>query len=289
MVRQRGRFTSAFAKGALPLRVWYRATALRAKMRCAKTREDMNLNGLAGKRAVVTGAASGIGAAIVVRLLSDGCRVLAVDINADALNEVWKDADAERLRTFAADVASDDGAARYVAAAVSWVGGVDLFANNAGIIRTGTIAEMAVADFDQVMAVNCRGVFLGLQAVLRQMQRQAQGGAIVNTASIGGLGSAMGCGAYNASKAGVITLSKVAAHENGRFGIRVNAICPGQTDTAMLAQLGTEAANERALKHPLGKVGQPSDVANLAVYLLGDESGFQTGGVYVVDGGAMVS
>ena len=249
----------------------------------------MRLSGLAGKRAIVTGAASGIGAAIVARLLREGCRVLAVDVSADALATVWSGADAENLRTFVADVARDDGAARYVAAAVSWVGGVDLFANNAGIIRTGTIAEMAVADFDQVMAVNCRGVFLGLQAVLRQMHAQGQGGAIVNTASIGGLGSAMGCGAYNASKAGVITLSKVAAHENGRFGIRVNAICPGQTDTAILTQLGAEAANERALRHPLGKVGQPADVANLAAYLLSDEAAFQTGGVYVVDGGAMVS
>ena len=249
----------------------------------------MALRGLAGKRAIVTGAASGIGAAIAARLLSEGCRVLAVDINADALRATWHDADGQWLQTAVADVASDDGASTYVEAAATRFGGVDLFVNNAGIFRAGSITEMALADFDQVFAVNLRGVFLGLQAVLRQMQSQGQGGAIVNTASIGALGSAKGCGAYNASKAGVITLSKVAAHENGQFGIRVNAICPGQTDTAMLAQDAIGAAAERALRHPLGRVGQPADVADLAVYLLSDEASFHTGGVYLVDGGAMVS
>lgn len=185
----------------------------------------MGLRGLAGKTAIVTGAAGGIGAAVVTRLLEEGCQVVAVDLQAEALGQALGARD--RLQLVGADVATEDGTAAYLQAAVARFGGVDLFVNNAGVFgERKPLVEMPVAAFDQVMAVNLRGVFLGLQAVLRRMIAQGRGGAIVNTSSVGALSSSPNCSVYNASKTGVISLTQVAANENGRHGVRINAVCP---------------------------------------------------------------
>jgi 3-oxoacyl-[acyl-carrier protein] reductase len=252
----------------------------------------MALRGLAGKVAIVTGAAGGIGAAIVTRLLAEGCQVVAVDIDAAAAARACPADAVDRLEIVSADVASEAGTQGYVDAALRRFGRIDLFANNAGIFRGGAISEMDMADFDATVAVNLRGVFLGLRAVLRQMAAQRTGGAIVNTASIGPLRPASGCGAYNATKAGVVALTQSAAHENGSLGIRVNAICPGPTDTAMLAAAvaatppGDAAARRGTM--PLARRGQPSEIADLVAFLMSGESSFITGASHVIDGGSVV-
>jgi NAD(P)-dependent dehydrogenase (short-subunit alcohol dehydrogenase family) len=249
----------------------------------------MALRGLAGKTAIVTGAAGGMGRAVTARLVDEGCRVFAVDLTAEGAERA-RPADAgDRFHAMAADVSADEGASSYVAAAVERFGGVDLFFNNAGVFgEAKRIVDTPAASFDRTFAVNVRGAFLGMQAVLRQMIRQERGGAIVNTASAGGLRPNLRCSVYNATKAAVISLTETAALENGRHGVRVNCICPGFIETAMLAQAAGDHAPELAKKHPIPRVGEPSEIADLVAYLLSDESSFQTGGSYVVDGGLLL-
>lgn len=246
----------------------------------------MPFRGLAGKVAVVTGAAGGIGGAVVDRLVEEGVKVVAVDLHAPrhASPDVFG---------VAADVSTEQGCDRYVATAVGKFGAVDLFVNNAGIVgHRAPMVEIEVAEFDRVHAVNVRGVFLGLRAVLRRMIAQGKGGAIVNTSSVGGLKAFPGATSYGSAKRAVIALSATAALENGRHGIRVNAICPGAIATPMLGPALASAVGgdgSGSFSHlPIPRVAAAAEVAAFVAYLLSDEASFQTGGAYTIDGGLML-
>src|SRR5579859_4973306 len=190
----------------------------------------MPYKGLTDKVAIVTGAAGSIGGATVARLVEEGCKVVAVDAVAGHFGDFGND-----VLAVTADVSTEEGCEAYVRATVERFSRVDLFVNNAGIVGARKrLVDMSLAEFDRTHAVNVRGVFLGLRTVIRQMMAQGGGGAIVNTASVGGLRSFPKAADYGSSKRAVIGLSNAAAVEYGKYGIRSNAVCPGPIDTAML-------------------------------------------------------
>ncbi len=248
-----------------------------------------------GKVALVTGAGNGIGRASSLGFAKRGARLVLVDRDAAA-----GEATAGIIRqqggqaTFvAADVTKSADVQAYVKAALDAYGAIDCFHNNAGI--EGAVANTAEYDeamFDAVMGVNVKGVFLGLRHVLPVMLNQKRG-AVVNTASVAGLVGSPGMPAYVASKHAVIGLTKVAAGEVARSGVRVNAVCPGPIDTRMIHSLESmmspadpaSAGQRYQSSIPIGRYGTAEEVANVVLFLCSDLAGNVTGAQYVVDGG----
>ncbi len=246
----------------------------------------------AGKVAVITGGAGGRGRAVATRLLDEGARVVLVDRDAEALERAGRDLGG--VVTVLADVAEEASVRDYVRRAVAAGGAIDLFFNNAGIEgRVAPITEQGAADFDRVMAVNVRGAFLGLREVMRQMRRQPSGGAIVNTASMGGLRGGLNFSPYVASKHAVVGLTRCAALEGAPHRIRVNAVAPGHIDTRMARSIAEQASPadpgramaERSSRIPLGRYGTPEEVAHLVAWLLSDEASYVTGAIVSIDAG----
>ena len=249
---------------------------------------------LAGKSAIITGGASGIGRATVLLFAREGASVLLVDVNEGAGKEVEREVASSGGRaTFErADVTSADDCRRVVQRASKSFGRVDVLFNNAGIIRRASILETSEEDWDRVMSVNVKSIFLMSREVVPVMERSG-GGVIVNTASGWGLSGGSKAAAYCASKGAVVLLTKAMAVDHGPQMIRVNCICPGDTDTAMLRdeaeQLGEPASEFLAgsARRPLGRIGKPEDIAQAALYLASDASSFVTGTALVVDGGGL--
>lgn len=244
-----------------------------------------------GRVAIVTGAAGGFGAEVSRRLAEEGATVVMVDRDGPAIAAAA--ATVERADAIAADVRVTADVERYVADTVARHGTVDLFFNNAGIEgRMAPMTEMTDEDFDSVIAVNVRGVFLGLREVLRVMKAKGSG-AVVNTASMAAVRGAPTFAPYVTSKHAVMGLTRCAALEGAPHGIRVNAVAPGYIDTRMLRDLAAQtdpddpagALGGFGAAVPLGRNGTAAEVAALTLWLLSDEAAYVTGSLHLVDGG----
>jgi NAD(P)-dependent dehydrogenase (short-subunit alcohol dehydrogenase family) len=248
-----------------------------------------------GKVALVTGGGNGIGRAACIAFAKQGAKVVAVDRDgaaAEATAGIIRQSGGDAVAV-TADVTKSADVKAYVKAAIDKYGRVDCFFNNAGIEgKVSPIVDYDEAVFDAVLGVNVKGVFLGLKHVLPEMIRQG-GGAIVNTASVAGLVGTPGMPAYVASKHAVIGLTKTAAGEVARQGIRVNAVCPGPVDTRMIhsleAQLSPDdpaSVNQRyQASLPTGRYSTAEEIANMVLFLCSDLASNTTGGQFVVDGG----
>lgn len=249
---------------------------------------------LAGKVALVTGAASGIGRATALLFAREGAAVVVVDNNDAGGRTVTREIKAAGGRAVfeCADVSRAEDCARAVERTRSEYGALHVLFNNAGIIRRASVVELSEADWDRVMAVNVKSVFLLSQCAIPWMVRSG-GGSIVNTASGWGIAAGPRAAAYCASKGAVVLLTKAMAIDHGAHQIRVNCICPGDTDTAMLRseaqQLGEspETFLAEAAHRPLGRVGKPEEIARAVLYLASDASAFVTGTALIVDGGGL--
>lgn len=248
---------------------------------------------LSDKVVIVTGAASGIGRATAVRCAREGARLVAADVDAPGLQRLAAQVDGEfgtGIHTVVADVSSDADARRIVDTAVEAYGVVDVVVANAGIIPLGTLDESTADDWDLVMGVDGRGMFLTVKYAVAAMRSSGRGGAVVCLSSISGLAGQKGQATYGPAKFVATGLTKHLAVELAEHGIRVNAVAPGTINTERVQRLPDEPGGPEYLEailaqHPLGRLGEPDEVAAAIVFLASDEASFITGAVLPVDGG----
>ena len=251
---------------------------------------------LKDKVSIVTGAASGIGKATALTFGREGAKVLCADINregADAVAAQIADTGGEAA-SIQVDVSQEDQVIAMIGDAASRWGRLDVVYNNAGVGTGGPIAQMTVEEWDRIMAINLRGVFLGTKHAVPEMLKSG-GGAIVNTASDAGIMGTPMLAAYCASKGGVVLFTKATAIELAPMGIRVNAVCPGVIRTPILDPMLEQARmmgatpeqvwERMARAHPIGRVGDPEEVANTVAFLASDKASFITGVALSIDGG----
>ncbi|MET8545908.1 SDR family oxidoreductase [Kitasatospora sp. NPDC004799] len=241
---------------------------------------------LHGKRAIVTGAAAGIGRATAALLTELGAAVVLLDLDAERGERAAEEIGGTFVRC---DVSQRADCERAVRTAVEQLGGVDVLFNNAGIIRRSTVTEISDEDWDLVMAVNVRSIML-LSGLVVPLMAANGGGSIVNTGSGWGIKGGGRAVSYCASKGAVVNMTRAMAIDHGPDNIRVNCVCPGDTDTGMLAeearQLGEspDAFYTDAADRPLGRIGQPRDIARTVAFLASDAAAFVSGAVIAVDG-----
>jgi NAD(P)-dependent dehydrogenase (short-subunit alcohol dehydrogenase family) len=249
---------------------------------------------LANKVALITGAGSGMGKSAALIFAVEGAKVAAVDVAEAQVKETVAEiakrgGDAIAIR---ADVSKSEDVKRMIDDTVARFGGLNIMYNNAGIEgESNFMSNMTEDQFDRVIAINLRGVFLGMKYALPHLIN-AGGGSIINQASIAGMIAVRGGAAYSASKAGVIALTRVAALEYGRYNIRVNAICPGAIETPMAQRIRQgQPPNLKAIQRisVLGRMAEPEEIAKVALFLASDDSSFATGAPFVIDGGWTVS
>ena len=245
------------------------------------------------KVAIITGGAGGIGLQAGRLFAQEGAQVLLVDLHESALKEAAQTIGNDAVRYCAADVTQPDHTQRYIQAAVEQFGGVDILLANAGIEgEVQPITDYAIDTFDQVMAVNVRGVWLGLKYAAPEIARRG-GGSIVITSSVAGVRGAAGVSAYIASKHAVVGLMRTAALEMAAKKIRVNTVNPAPVDTRMMRSLEEgfqpddpgQAKEMMSAMVPLQRYADPVEVARIMLFLASDESSYCSGGVYMVDGG----
>jgi 3-oxoacyl-[acyl-carrier protein] reductase len=245
------------------------------------------------KLVLITGGAAGIGRATAERFAEEGAGVVICDLAEEAGKQAAEAIGGEFYRV---DISDRQAVQAWVDNVIAKHGRVDVLVNNAGIVRDGQlvkfkdgalVGQMPEADFDLVIAVNLKGVFNCAQAVVPQMIKQ-KGGVILNATSIVGLDGNFGQTNYVATKAGVIGMTKVWARELGRYGIRVNAVAPGFTATEILKSMPEKIIEGMKARTPLGRMGDPRDIANAYLFLASDEASFITGETLRVDGGIVV-
>ena len=250
----------------------------------------MKLN---NKVVLITGAGGGIGQAAVRKFVAEGARVMLADLGTDDTQPLVDELGADLCACVAVDVTQDDQVENMVNACVKTFGGIDVFVANAGVEgEIGDIMSTDVSNLDKVLAVNVRGAWLGLHYVIPVM-RDGGGGSIMITSSGAGVQGSPNTACYNTSKHAVIGLMRCAALEVAQFGIRVNTVNPGAVETRMMTSIEdgfaeAGAGDFKALVEagtPLGRYGQPDEIANMMVFLGSDDSSYCTGGVYMVDGG----
>jgi 3-oxoacyl-[acyl-carrier protein] reductase len=241
---------------------------------------------LDGKSAVITGGAQGIGLEIARVLGGEGARLLLGDLNEDGAVAAAEGLAADGIEAIAqrADVTSEAEMSALVDRSVAAFGGIDVMVNNAGITRDATMRTMTAQDFRSVIDVHLFGAWLGTR--LASLPMRAQGsGSIINMSSISGKVGNVGQTNYSAAKAGIVGLTKAAAKELAHVGVRVNAIQPGLIRTAMTAQMRPDIVEQRLAEIPMGRIGEPEDVARVALFLASELSGYMTGTVLEVTGG----
>ncbi len=245
---------------------------------------------LENKVAIITAGGSGIGAATARRFVQEGASIVVADISGRRAEEVASaiSASGGKAVYLKMDASDSEGVQATITLALDTYGRLDIMFNNAGMADAAPLDETSLESWNRVMAVTLTSTFLGLKYCLPIMRRQG-GGAIINTASVSGTGGDYGLSSYNAAKAGVINLTRAAAIENAKFNIRVNCVCPGAINTRAAQILGGDRADEfrriQAKAHPLGRMGEPEEIASAVAFLASAEASFITGAALMVDGG----
>lgn len=240
---------------------------------------------LTGQTAVVTGGAQGLGFAIAQRFIAEGARVVLGDVNLEATAAAAETLGGDEVaRAVRCDVTDAGQVDALVAAAVDNFGGLDIMVNNAGITRDATMRKMTEEQFDQVISVHLKGTWNGLRAAATVM-RENKSGAIVNMSSISGKVGMVGQTNYSAAKAGIVGMTKAAAKELAYLGVRVNAIQPGLIRSAMTEAMPQRIWDSKVAEVPMGRAGEPDEVASVALFLASGLSSYMTGTVLEVTGG----
>jgi 3-oxoacyl-[acyl-carrier protein] reductase len=236
------------------------------------------------RTAVITGGAQGLGFAIAQRFVAEGARVVLGDLNQEATEAAAARLGPDVAVAVRTDVTVAADVDALVAAAVERFGGLDIMVNNAGITRDATLRKMTEDDFDQVIAVHLKGTWNGLRAAAAIM-RERKSGAIVNMSSISGKVGMLGQTNYSAAKAGIVGMTKAASKELAYLGVRVNAIQPGLIRSAMTEAMPQRIWDSKVAEVPMGRAGEPDEVATVALFLASDLSSYMTGTVLEVTGG----
>lgn len=239
---------------------------------------------LVGRTAVITGGAQGLGRAVAERFVAEGARVVIGDVDLSAAETTAAELGEGTAVAVRCDVTDEDQVAALVAAATDAFGSLDVMVNNAGVLRDATMRKMPLDDFRIVMETHVQGTWLGTRAAAAVMREQGSG-SIVNMSSISGKVGNLGQTNYSAAKAGIVGLTKAAAKEVAHLGVRVNAIQPGLIRTAMIAGMREDILEQRLKDIPMGRLGEPDEVAKVALFLASDLSAYMTGTVLEVTGG----